>query len=379
MLAPGWNSIDSVTKIQNILWWTGWIFFALVLIFEVASHLYGNRRDKLLDDAAAQRQSDDKAKEGQHQSEVDSLKARSDKAERAFKKIEESTRRRIITPEQRRDMVADLSRFSKQKFQIFSENGDSESEILKIKMYRVLKNSGWDMDDTVTSVPLPAMPSNMGGFTLSGPSTVNATIFINEFDATSRGECWRAALALGGELEPASAQIGNNVPPGTIVLLINRIPPDIRDMQQLNKWMDDQSEATDEVLKVMPLSQLIQELARCPKISFSLYSPFDDADANTVSEMISGIMRTLHWHQTNGNLAHADYQIDFKNLMVGINPEDKASGNIPESAVVLLDSLKQIGVVDKTDALRVVNDVPKGEITIRVGISPFKRLTTLPQ
>ena len=66
-LLPNWNSIQSVSCAENWCFWIGIVFFFLVLVFEIASHAYGNRKGQLIDAESRQTSED-------YQAQISTLK-----------------------------------------------------------------------------------------------------------------------------------------------------------------------------------------------------------------------------------------------------------------------------------------------------------------
>jgi predicted Holliday junction resolvase-like endonuclease len=76
---PGWNSIDSTTRIHNFLEIAGIVFLGLLVLAESFAYRYGKQRDALIEQAAhvakTQRDAEEKAAEDRHAQEIQKLKA----------------------------------------------------------------------------------------------------------------------------------------------------------------------------------------------------------------------------------------------------------------------------------------------------------------
>src|SRR5262249_45543900 len=109
MPLPGWDSIT------NTGWWSNfWFWFGIVCLFalgasEVVSHIYGLRRDELVDaagHAAAeqyQRQADDA--EARRRAEVEGLQKQLAKADKKVADLQKSATFRRLTPEQKQTLI----------------------------------------------------------------------------------------------------------------------------------------------------------------------------------------------------------------------------------------------------------------------------------
>lgn len=135
MQLPGWDSLESVTSIQNWLNLAGIFFLALLVVSELLAHSYGNRKDTLAAQAAA-------ATENAQRAEVAALQERLANAAR-----QQAPRR--LTRDQTLALVAALSRFHGQQIEITCVMGDGEAHQFAEDLVQVFRAARWTGADGV--------------------------------------------------------------------------------------------------------------------------------------------------------------------------------------------------------------------------------------
>ena len=75
-IAPGWNSVEAAAKWHRGFEIAGFVALGLLLLFEILSYVYGNRKDTLL--RVEQKRSSDRQQQHDAQIEADREQERSD-------------------------------------------------------------------------------------------------------------------------------------------------------------------------------------------------------------------------------------------------------------------------------------------------------------
>jgi hypothetical protein len=99
---PDWDSITSANRAQNWCFWIGIVFFFLVLVFEMVSHIYSTRKDGLVELRDANAAIDAKQKDQQYQTKMTEFTLQIADANRAAaesNKLAEESRERAAEAE----------------------------------------------------------------------------------------------------------------------------------------------------------------------------------------------------------------------------------------------------------------------------------------
>jgi hypothetical protein len=270
-------------------------------------------------------------------------------ADERVARLEYQQAQRIIPPQMRVAMIASLSKFKGQHYQIYAQQQEAESKECVIRISEVLLNCGW-----VRDIEADALPQSgniiMQGSLLQG----DCLLYYNGASSLAAADAYNAFFS-------AVVFAPGNIPKETVAIVVLPKRADPETLRQIQEQMRRQS----------PFSVLMEQIASTLRPYrnqvISIYSPPDDPSADIWSGDIFACLSSAGW-KLNDFRSHASYMIDFNNAMIGISEADKGSGHIPPGAVALLTVFKELGVVGRTDDLRPMKDVPSGQIIVRLGV-----------
>lgn len=173
-----WDSITSVNRAQNWCFWIGIVFFFLVLVFEMASHIFTTRKDGLVDIRDVNSTNEAKDKDQRYQQKMAELtleiaNAKKDAAESKQRAAEADERAataneraarleypyipRRLSAEGRKIVVAALSKYKGQRFRVMIALENIEGRELARDISSVLTDGcGWVGAD---GIPMGVVPS----------------------------------------------------------------------------------------------------------------------------------------------------------------------------------------------------------------------------
>src|SRR5271155_5809176 len=109
---PGWNSIETVSRLAKIFTIAGFISLFLLGAFEILAYVYGNRKDALGaiagQNAAASRSREDEQAEQKRSADIADAKSRAAEAERRAERLEKAALPRSLSPTARDAIAAFL-------------------------------------------------------------------------------------------------------------------------------------------------------------------------------------------------------------------------------------------------------------------------------
>jgi hypothetical protein len=156
-IIPGWNSVEAAARWHRGFEIAGFIALGLLLLFEILSYVYGNRKDTLLriqqGRSADQQQQRDQQVEGERERERSDLKAKIEDARKVAAQSAQSTeaaKRRIkalehwtLTDKQKTDLMESLSKNPGFNVVVSYNQGDSLAEEYAQQFLQVLHDSKW--------------------------------------------------------------------------------------------------------------------------------------------------------------------------------------------------------------------------------------------
>jgi hypothetical protein len=227
MSLPGWNSIETATRLHNFFEFWGIVLFLVVVAFEFLAYFYGHRKDWLVEQgvriAAEERQRADAEVQRRHESDTatireelaraqrDAENARQEAADAGRKaaSLEIKAAQRRLSDAQMRTLKDALKPFAGQKAAIGIIMGDHESHAFASQFVSVFRDAGWDVGggDAVNQA------------VYLGPPTYGIQVTVNEQDArssrlpTGAEQLVRTLIALG---LTKHAYVNPQVPSGSI-------------------------------------------------------------------------------------------------------------------------------------------------------------------
>jgi len=317
-----------------------------------------NATDKLADVTKFSKESDERAAEANERA-AQANQAAAESNERA-KKIEYRLSPRSLTQETRNKLVAGLSIYPHQKFQVVLR-GDPESQFFANNLQAALLNCGWSFDQS--NVKYPGLPDN---------NIIDGIILITSpaDDAPQGGEpteTFSAATALSKIIFVGFWQRSEDVPRGIIVVMIPPKMPDPETLKEIAK-----ARMTPSLFYAgINAHFMYSDLRKYQNQKVSVYSPFQDDGAHKFAGEIATFLRLVHWDVITGPIPQQqNYPTTFGNVMVGISDADAQNENVLSAATDVLDALKKAKAAKNTDQLQVL-EIPAGEICIKVGLSPY--------
>lgn len=156
-LFPDWNSIESTTRWSEGLFWAGIFTLVVVVVTELAAHVYSNRAAYLISaDTGIQRealQKQERAAEQRYSAATAKIREKLDSATAELQKIQPGKARHLLD-QQAKALVKSLDRFSGQTINVWSSDSSSDSVTLGREFIAVLKRAGWNVPDEVLTGPI---------------------------------------------------------------------------------------------------------------------------------------------------------------------------------------------------------------------------------
>jgi hypothetical protein len=191
---PGWNSIETSTRLHDFFEVAGIVILGLLVLAEIIAYVYGHRRDDLIAitgrDAALKSEQEYRSAQEYHKVETAEMQAAlnaakknaADAGEKAEKAIAQQAQRRL-TDTQKRTLIAALEPFRGQKVKIASVMGDADAGRYKMDFLDVLRVAHWSFNEGTDVSQAVIMPT---------PEGIQVT--VNQDDA-SAGRVLNSAMA----------------------------------------------------------------------------------------------------------------------------------------------------------------------------------------
>lgn len=148
-ILPGWNSIETVSKIHRWLEIAGIICLAALVVTEVFAHVYGRRKDVLAEGIETKQRDQAQAKERDLNSRLDKVsdEAREAKeqqvaAEKELSKLRASAEPRNLQGTKRANLIRDLAQHPG-FVNYLSSVSDGEATSLARQILEILPAAGW--------------------------------------------------------------------------------------------------------------------------------------------------------------------------------------------------------------------------------------------
>ena len=142
---PGWDSIESTTRWQDIYFWFGVVCLVMLAVSAVVSHRYGVRKDELVAiaerDAITQRQRE----KDEADDRIRQLQNALSEADKELSEFQKEQGRRI-TGQQKAELIAALSAFRGQKISVVCVKGDEEGLALAQDLVAIFVAANWDFE-----------------------------------------------------------------------------------------------------------------------------------------------------------------------------------------------------------------------------------------
>jgi hypothetical protein len=217
---PDWDSVDSVKKAEAFYFWTGWVFFALLVGFEAVARVYQIRKDTLVEirdeRITEQRQRETEKAEKKHQAEIDSIRSQSDQAKKIAQTTASQQAQRRLSQDQQNILIAMLAKH-KGSVMITCVLGSTEGRGYAADFENVFQKAGWNCN----GVDQVAYINNPIGVQL----TVNETYRTNPIAAPDFIGPLCAALIDMKIMNRNEVSTSVNVPWGKVDLGIGAMTP----------------------------------------------------------------------------------------------------------------------------------------------------------
>jgi hypothetical protein len=210
---PRWNSIKGTTTLRDFFALSGIALLLIVVAFEFLGNLYGQRKERLVEDArltAAIEQ------QKEHDTEVGTLRQQLSDANNKIAALESKKAERRLSPDETHTLISAISPFPGQKISITYLSGDSYGKALAADFVTVMKGANWDYGGGEGAAP---------GLFEREPEGI--ALLINDADATahkaSGGILALVRALLDLHLISTPLLTGNkDVPAGAIQLVIGK-------------------------------------------------------------------------------------------------------------------------------------------------------------
>jgi hypothetical protein len=171
VMLPGWNSIESVTRWHRGFEIAGFIALGLLLLFEVLTYVYGNRKDALIAakpqltpaEWSKQQEANERAL-GDLQTKLGAAKQQSEQtahqleeSQQKLSQLEKQAASRELTRDQLSGLNAALSVNPKYAVEIDTPMGDQEAARYAKQFETVLRDNGWTIDGPNYSIFNPPL------------------------------------------------------------------------------------------------------------------------------------------------------------------------------------------------------------------------------
>lgn len=149
---PGWDSISGANAWSQLWFWVALACLVGLAASGVLSHVYGLRKDALVEIAArsaeAERQQQEQAKEREaeqrHAGQLAELRELLSKANSKVAELQKGQAQRRLTADQQAAILAAITRFAGQKIAIISVVGNGEARLYRDDFVKVFDAAGWD-------------------------------------------------------------------------------------------------------------------------------------------------------------------------------------------------------------------------------------------
>jgi hypothetical protein len=145
---PGWDSIETSTRLHDFFELGGIILFLVVVAFELLAFSYGHHIDWLVGQAAStaatQQQQAEQAAEARHASEIGGLKSQLSEADKKVAELEAKQPQRRLKQTEKDTLIAALRPFAGQKISITCIMGDIYGKELAEDFVSVMRAANWD-------------------------------------------------------------------------------------------------------------------------------------------------------------------------------------------------------------------------------------------
>jgi hypothetical protein len=186
---PGWNSVESITRWHRGFEIAGFIALGLLLLFEILTYIYGNRKDALLaaqqltpTQWTQQQEKQQKANDEALEKLRKELQGAQEKGEKTAQELEQSKQKvaELAKAAEWRDLTADqvlrldsvLSSSPKYAVSIAINFGDQEALRYANKLSAVFEKNGWSVEGGGTSQAMYDIPAKGIELTIRDPQNV---------------------------------------------------------------------------------------------------------------------------------------------------------------------------------------------------------------
>jgi hypothetical protein len=241
-----WNSITSVNRAQNWCFWIGILFFFLVLVFEMVSHVFSNRKDALVEIGNIATSQEAKEKDQDYQAKMAALKLQistaDERAEEAKKSAAESNKQAAEASERTAKLTKQIEEFRRPRaigtgtnlgFDVALRRVNSSSFVAEVSLVIVYNSGDWESRSYASQLrdainanapkikpPVVRTDSEYGN---CNPGIHIATNYKTRSEATAR-----AANTLSGALEDMNVipELTNKPNYGNLQTDDEKAPPD---------------------------------------------------------------------------------------------------------------------------------------------------------
>jgi hypothetical protein len=146
---PGWNSVETTSSLHDFFELGGIILFLVVVGFELLAYVYGHRERDLISAAESVSAIQAQQKQEALQRQLNEAQAQLGAADKKVAELQEFQAQRHLSPEQKSDLVAALSKFPGTKIAAGSLMGDDDGKIYRDDFVDVFNKAGWALDGHV--------------------------------------------------------------------------------------------------------------------------------------------------------------------------------------------------------------------------------------
>jgi hypothetical protein len=169
---PGWDSIDTTTRIHNFAEFWGIVGFLIVVGLEFVAYFYGHRRDWLVDDAARvaglERQQAEKATEQRHAAEAEAMRQQLAAAEQKAAQAIQRTAPRTLPRDQAQGIINALAPFSGQQVEFWCLINNDESKRFAEDILAAISAAKWDTRGGINQM------------LMGGPDPIGVQVLVND-------------------------------------------------------------------------------------------------------------------------------------------------------------------------------------------------------
>jgi hypothetical protein len=165
LILPGWNSVEAAAKWHRGFEIAGFVALGLLLLFEVLSYVYGNRKDVLLlaqqSSIAGEERKQQEARDKNSSDNVAAANAAAQKATDAQKRAEEKAAElearltpRKLSEEQKANLMRLLSKHTGYEITLLSVLGNKESQDYRDEFSELFQKAGWKVNPPPFRMPI---------------------------------------------------------------------------------------------------------------------------------------------------------------------------------------------------------------------------------